>query len=123
MLVNHVGGPNDCSFVGVGWEKSVKHVVGDVDLSVEEPTSEGRVLGIKDSFGEGEPFHFLGLFLPESFSELWGSSSSKCLIVGVLCHEIKIIMAVSALHLKNPPAKSVYTPLKSSSLFLQLPKQ
>lgn len=123
MLVDHVGDPNDCSFVCVGRQKSIKHVVGDVDLSVEEPAGEGRVLGIEDSLGEGEPFHLLGLFLPESFSKLGRSCSFKGLIVGVLCHEIKIIMAVSALHLKNPPSNSVYTPLKSTSGFLQLPNQ
>lgn len=64
FLVEHIGNPNQSLLVGVGGEVAVKHVVGDVGDSVGVPPGKGRVVGVENSLGEGEPFHFSCLLLP-----------------------------------------------------------
>lgn len=84
----------------MSWEEAIEHVVSDVDFAIRVPTSEGRVLTVKDSFGEGEPLYLFGLLFPKLLSEFWRSCSSKGFLVCVLSHQIKFIMAVSSLHKK-----------------------
>lgn len=123
MLVDHVGDPNHSSFVCMEGQETVKHVVSDVDLPVGKPASEGRVFGIEDGLGESVPVDFLGLLLPELLAEVWGGSFSKGLFVGVLSHDMKIIMAVCRLHLKNPPSNLPGPCPVEPRLLLQLPHQ
>ncbi len=87
LLVDHVGDPDQCFFVCVLGEVAVEHVIVDVDGSVGEPAGEGRVLGVEDGFGEGEPLDLLCLFFPELFSEGGRSGSSASLLIGILTHE------------------------------------
>ena len=74
----------------MGRQVAVKDVVGDVDLSVGEPPGEGRIMIVEDSLGEGLPFHFLGLFFPELFSEFWGDCFSIGYVVRVLSHQNQV---------------------------------
>jgi len=91
LLVDHIRHPDECSFVGLGWQVAVKHVVGDIDCAVGEPASEGRVLGQEDGLGELEPADLLRLLLPKLFPEGGGARPAKGFFVRVLIHQIKFI--------------------------------
>lgn len=86
FLVEHVGDPNQGLFVGVDGEVAVEHVVGDVGDSVGEPPREGRVMGVEDGLGEGEPLHFPRLLLPVTLPQLGRTRATVGLFVSVLSH-------------------------------------
>ena len=66
----------------------VKHVIGDVDSAILEPTSKAWVGGIEDSFGKVKPAHLLGLFMPELLPSVGRGCSIKSYVVRVLNHQI-----------------------------------
>jgi hypothetical protein len=125
-FVNHVGDPNQSSFVGMGRQVAVKYVVGDVDFAIGKPSGEGWLFGFEDGFGELEPLDLLCLLLPELLAQIRRSGSSISCFVSVLCHQYKCNKAVklallkrcAQLQLKLTHANPIYTsPTTSSIIF------
>ena len=71
------------------WQKSIDHVMHNIDFAVRVPPSKRRVPVVQDSLGEGVPFNLLGLLLPKLLSKLRIGCSPELLLVRVL-HQIKI---------------------------------
>lgn len=101
-LVHHVRDPYDGSFVGMGGQEAVEHVVGDIDLAIWIPSGERRVVGVEDCFGEGHPLDLLGLLFPELLAFLGRSCSSVLQFVGVLRHQNQVHKGGAGRNLNYP---------------------
>jgi hypothetical protein len=86
FFIEHVGDPYQGLLISMGGEVAVEHVVGDVGDSVREPPGEGRVVGVEDGLGEGEPLHLPRLLLPVTLPQLGGTRATEGLFVSVLSH-------------------------------------
>lgn len=102
MLVHHIWNPDESSFVCVGGQVAVEHVVSNIDFSIGVPAGERRVCGVEDGFGEIEPTHLFGLLLPKLFSGLCRACFMVGFLVGVLIHQIKIVKVITHYNLSSP---------------------
>lgn len=70
LFIYHIGDPDETSSIGLSWQISIDHIVGDVDFSVSIPTIEWWIWWVENSLGEFKPTNPWCLFFPELFAGL-----------------------------------------------------